>query len=316
MSKLFDIMYTGRGEIARLFRPLVGAEAAPSQPAAVGTTGNSPVSTPVPPPMHAGALAGSSFIGQVRTLALRIPAPSPLLPFEEGQWRPSEQYRILRTKIVQHAAQPRMIVISSPASGDGKSVSSINTAAALSLKAEAQVLLLDADFRKPSVHALLGLPDSPGLAEVLRGGRRLEEAVIRTREFPNLFVIPAGKPPDNPAELLDSPTWRALSTRLRELFRYVILDSPPVGAVADYDLIQAVCDGVILVVRPDHTNRQLCQRSLEAVPKAQLLGVLLNCVPEWSLARGAGAYYSYYAGENSYRSTLGNGREKQRHAGE
>ena len=312
MSKLFDIMYSGKGEIADLFRPLVGAETAPPQPTAAGTNGDTPPPAPAPVQARGGSPGRLSLAGQVRTLSLRIPAPSPLLPFEEGQWRPSEQYRILRTKIVQHVAQPRMIVISSPASGDGKSVSAINTAAALSLKVEAQVLLMDADFRKSSVHALLGLPESPGLAEVLRGACSLDEALVRTREFPNLFVISAGKPPENPAELLDSPAWQALSGRLRELFRYVILDSPPVGAVADYDLIQAVCDGVILVVRPDHTNRQLCQRSLETVPKTKLLGVLLNCVPEWSLARSAGGdYYYYYSGEKASQSSHHNEGERQ-----
>ena len=74
--------------------------------------------------------------------------PRPLLPFEEeGQWRPSEQYRILRTKISQHPKQPRLIAVSSPASGDGKSVTAINTAGALSLKSEGRVAPLDADFR-------------------------------------------------------------------------------------------------------------------------------------------------------------------------
>jgi Mrp family chromosome partitioning ATPase len=129
----------------------------------------------------------------------------------------------------------------------------------------------------------------------------LEEALVRTHEFPNLFVMPAGTTPANPVELLDSAAWQTLSSTLRGLFRYIILDSPPVGAVADYDLIQAVCDGVILVVRPDHTNRELCKASLATVPEAKLLGVLLNCVPDWSLARGGKAdHYYYYSGEKSY----------------
>jgi Mrp family chromosome partitioning ATPase len=72
-----------------------------------------------------------------------------------------------------------------------------------------------------------------------------------------------------------------------------------VGAVADYELIQAVCDGVILVVRPDHTNRQLCQKSLATVSKAKLLGVLLNCVSNWSLAGHAGSDYYYQSGEKT-----------------
>ena len=168
------------------------------------------------------------------------------------------------------------------------------------MKSEARVLLLDADFRKSAIHVQLGLPESPGLAEVLKGTCTLEEALVHTQEFPNLFVMSAGTHAGNPVELLDSPPWPALCARLRSLFRYVVLDSPPVGAVADYDLIQAVCDGVILVVRPDHTDRLLCQKSLENVPKAKFLGVLLNCVPDWSPARGVGADYYYYANEKVY----------------
>ena len=74
--------------------------------------------------------------------------------------------------------------------------------------------------------------------------------------------------------------------------------TPPVGAVADYELIQAVCDGVILVMRPDFTNRRLSQNALEFVPKAKFLGVLLNCVPNWAPGRQAGSDYYYYSGEN------------------
>jgi Mrp family chromosome partitioning ATPase len=85
------------------------------------------------------------------------------------------------------------------------------------------------------------------------------------------------------------------------MFRYVIIDSPPVGAVADYELIQAVCDGVILVLRPDLTNRHLCQSALDFVPKDKFLGVLLNCVPDWSPGRYAGSDY-YYSGEKAYGS--------------
>ena len=235
----------------------------------------------------------------IRTLRFRLPAPSPLLPFEEGQWRPSEQYRILRTKIVQHPKQPNLIVISSPESGDGKSVSAVNTAGALSLKSEGKILLLDADLRKSAIHTLLGLPESPGLADVLKGACTLDEALVHTQDFPNLFVLPAGAPVDNPVELLDSAAWQALCVRLRGLFRHVIVDSPPVGAVADYDLIQAACDGVILVVRPNHTDRRLCQKALDNLPKAKFLGVLLNCVPDWNPARHAGGDY-YYSGEKAY----------------
>src|SRR5262249_2151403 len=162
----------------------------------------------------------------VRTRSLRLPAPSPLLPFEDGHWRSSEQYRILRTKISQHPQQPRVIVVSSPAPGDGKSVTAINTAGTLSLKSEGQVLLLDADLRKSAIHTQLGLPEGPGLVDVIRGTVKLEEALVRVQEFPNLYVMSAGAPSDNPVELLDSAQWRGLCDSLRGLFRYVIVDSP------------------------------------------------------------------------------------------
>jgi capsular exopolysaccharide synthesis family protein len=301
MSKIFDMLTRGSGEIADVIRPLVEPQSEQyphvrmeTQSGAASPPKADAQATPQAPPDKAPPLAA------ILTLSLRLPSPSPLLPFEDGQWRPSEQYRILRTKISQHPKQPHLIVVSSPAPGDGKSVSAVNTAGALSLKSEGQVLLLDADLRKSAIHLLLGLPESPGLADVLKGTSTLEQAVVHIQEFPNLFVMSAGTPAGNPVELLDSAPWPDLCARLRSLFRYVILDSPPVGAVADYDLIQAVCDGVILVVRPDHTNRLLCQKSLENIPKTKFLGVLLNCVPDWSPAKGVGADYYYYSSEKVY----------------
>ena len=291
MSKIFETVTKARGEIPDLIRTFTDGGSQQSDDRAKRTGGLPTEPEPLP--------SESSPMREIRSIRLRVPAPSPLLPFENGYGRPSEQYRILRTKIVQHPNQPRFILVSSPASGDGKSITATNTAAALSLKSDARVLLVDADFRKPAIHTQLGLPEAPGLAEVLKGAARVEDALVRTQEFPNLFVISAGVPPPNPVELLDSTNWQAFCAKIRSLFRYVVVDSPPVGAVADYELIQAVCDGVILVVRPDHTNRQLCQKSLATVSKAKLLGVLLNCVSNWSLARHAGSDYYYQPGEKT-----------------
>ena len=287
MSNIVDMLKKGDGEIANAIRSMIGPPSEQRPPVAVEAA---PQAAPAAaPPLTA-----------IRALSLRLPAPSPLLPFEKGQQRPSEQYKILRTKIGQHPRQPHLIVVSSPAPGDGKSVSAINVAGALSMKSEGQVLLLDADLRKSAIHVQLGLPESPGLTDVLKGSCTLEEAMVHIPEFPNLFVMCAGAPAGNPVELLDSPQWPALCARLRALFRYVVVDSPPAGAVADYDLIQAVCDGVILVVRPDHTNRRLCQKSLESIPKAKFLGVLLNCVPDWSPSKSTGADYYYYSSDKVY----------------
>ena len=121
-----------------------------------------------------------------------------------------------------------MIVVSSAGPGDGKTVTAVNLAGALSLKADGDVLLIDADFRQSAVGTLLGLPGPAGLAQVLTGTRTLEGALIRAEQFPNLCILGAGNHPSNPSELLDSPGWRDLARTLRQMFRYVIVDSPPI----------------------------------------------------------------------------------------
>jgi len=249
--------------------------------------------------MEAGSRTAGSVVenalapAQIRTLTLNPARCSPVLPFDGGQSQVGDQYRILRTKITQHPKQPRFILISSPASGDGKSISAVNIAGVLSLNSDAKVLLVDADFRRSTIHTYLGLPAAPGLAEVLVGVCGVQQAVINSEELPNLYVLPSGNSPSSPAELLAGAQWPALCSRLRTLFRHVIVDSPPVEAVADYALIQEACDGVILVIRSDHTKRRTYREALRAVPKAKFLGVLLNSVPAWSLKRyGPADYYS------------------------
>ena len=303
MSRLFEMLRKSKGEIADVVRPLVDEQTGPPQVGGGFKSEGAPPAAPGAEAALESTAAVAPGLSRIRTLSLHVPAPSPLLPFEKGQWHPSEQYRSLRTKIGQHPMQPHLIVISSPDSGDGKSVTAINAAGALALKSEGEVLLLDADLRKSTIHKQLGLPQSPGLADILAGACTPEEALVRTREFPNLYVVTSGTPPANPVELLDSARWRALCAELREMFRYVIIDSPPVGAVADYELIQAVCDGVILVMRPDFTNRHLCKSALDFVPKAKFLGVALNCVPDWSPGRYDGSSYYYASGEKEYSST-------------
>jgi capsular exopolysaccharide synthesis family protein len=229
---------------------------------------------------------------QPRTLPLRLMETSPILPFQDD-WRASEQYRIVRTKLIQHPKQPRMIVVSSAGPGDGKSVTAANIAGVLALKSEANVLLMDADFRRSRVHVELGLPQGPGLADLLVGSCSLESALIRAEQLDHLYVLTAGTPRANPVELLDSSNWRKTCEHLRKLFRYIIVDCPPIGAMADYDLIQATCDGVIIVARPDHTNRDACMKALSLVAKDKMLGVLLNCVQDWFLTRKE-RYDGYY----------------------
>jgi receptor protein-tyrosine kinase len=235
-------------------------------------------------------------------LPLYLPAPSPLLPFDNSDSQADEQYRIARTKICHHPKSPRVLAISSAAPQDGKSVTAINLAGALSLKVETRVLLVDADFRRASVHKVLGVPRAPGLSDVLRGTCELQQAIVRTEQLPNLYVLAAGTTVETPVELLDSARWSNLCGIFREAFFHTVIDSPPFASVADYDLIESNSDGVVIVVRPDHTNRQLCRKVLETVPKEKLLGVIVNCIPKWFLGKFASpANYYYYSSASGYR---------------
>jgi capsular exopolysaccharide synthesis family protein len=248
------------------------------------------------PEFSAGAAAGEGSVATavaasrpklngIRKVPMQIGSPSPLLPFDQTHWYAGEQYRMIRTKILQHPARPQMMVVSSASSGDGKSVSAVNLAGALSLKTDSRVVLVDGDFRKPTIHTQLGIPKGPGLADVLNGSCTMEQAIVHIEQFPNLYVFTAGDSTTNPAELLDSAAWTEVCLQLRDLFGYVVIDSPPVGRVADYDLLQAACDAVVLVIRPDHTNRKLCYSALKMVSQKKLMGVLLNCADHWFLAK-------------------------------
>jgi capsular exopolysaccharide synthesis family protein len=295
VSKVFEALNRGQGEIPELVLATIGADSQPVSPAAeivglhaeeVGQPATAAHCQPLEPPRPA--------LEAVRMLPVRIALSTPLLPFDNTDPHASEQYRIVRTRIIQHPRQPRLVVITSAGPGDGKSVTAINLAGALSLKLEANVLLVDADFRRSNIHTQLGFSAAPGLAEVLKGECTLEAALIHVQQFRNLYVLPAGEATCNPAELLDASRWHPTCTALRNLFRYVIIDSPPIATVTDYDLIQAPCDGTILVARPDHTKRDACLAAIKIIPKEKLLGILLNCVSKWLLRQRSG--YSYYYG--------------------
>ena len=132
----------------------------------------------------------------------------------------------------------------------------------------------------------------PGLSDVLSGRATLDDALVRTKELSNLWILAAGEDIENPAELLDSQRWRALIDEVRSRFSYIVLDATPVAAVADYELVQIVSDGVIVVARPDHTERKHCLEVIASVPKEKSLGLILNCVEDWFLWKTP--TYGYY----------------------
>jgi capsular exopolysaccharide synthesis family protein len=292
MSKIFDALTKAGDDTSAILTSVFdGVTESRTAPELV-------MPTPEPEPPRAAAVPVEERmehrVDAVRSAPVRVSAIAPVFPLDDAHPQAAEQYRIIRTKLLQHSAQPRTIVVSSPSSGDGKTVTAVNTAACLALKEGAKVLLIDADLRRSSIADLLGLPAEPGLADVLAGRCVAAEAVTRLEQLPNLSVLTAGRRCGNPAELLDSVQWRALIEACRKEYRYIVIDATPVAAVADYELVQVVCDGIVVVVRPDHTDRKLFEKTLATIPKAKLIGAVINCAENWFLWKTHG--YGYYSG--------------------
>lgn len=244
----------------------------------------------------------SRFADTSRVIGLHISAASPLFPFDNEQQRvAAEQYRMIRTKILHHHDKPKFVLVSSPATGDGKTVTSINLAAAFALKEDTRVLLVDGDLRRSRISEALGIPASPGLADLLSGRADIRSALVRAEQLPNLFLLPAGRPGARAAELLESARWHLFIQQVRTNFSTIICDGPPIATVADYELLELACDGVIVVARPDHTRRPLCMKALNTVNEAKLMGVVINGVENWPLWKAP--EYSYYLEKDDVERT-------------
>jgi len=310
MSKLFEALQKASAsnqqtDISAVFLPGEVSEApvaaaplpAASEPAPVaGETArvNAEERAAVPPLPEAASVA-PEFVHSAepgyRSIKLQLQRQIPALPFDGSEPRAAEQYRIIRTRIAHHPRQPRICLVSSPSPGDGKTITTLNIAASLALKSGVTAVLVECDLRRSTIAARLGIPEEPGLAGVLEGTCKLDDAIVQVEEIPGFYVLPAGQAHANPTELLDSMRWGDVCADLRRKFQYAVLDSPPIGSVADYELLQNSADGVVVVVRPDHTNRARSRNAIESVPRDKLLGVVVNCAKEWFLHRPSNNYY-------------------------
>jgi protein-tyrosine kinase len=195
-----------------------------------------------------------------------------LAPFSPA----AEQYRSLRTRIaqVESAGQRRVILVTSPGTGDGKTVTAANLALTMAQEFQRQVLLVDADLRHARLHEVLGIAREPGLADVLAGQASLDEALVSLSEY-RVLALPAGKPHGRPTELLGSEPMRRLMEGLAHRFDRVVIDSTA-AHFADAGVLEPIVDGVLLVVRAGRTTRPAIARAVGLVPRAKLLGLVLN----------------------------------------
>jgi capsular exopolysaccharide synthesis family protein len=192
----------------------------------------------------------------------------------------AEHYRALRARIELRREEQRLqvIAVTSPGIGEGKTTTAINLAGALAQAREARVLLVDADLRRPSVGAQLGLDVSrtAGLADAIADPDRTLESVILRRLPLNLGILTAGTPSHAPYEALKSSRLATLFGEARRLFDYIIVDTPPLIPVPDCRLITQWVDGLILVVAAHRTPRRLLEEGLNLVEADKVLGLVFN----------------------------------------
>lgn len=228
-----------------------------------------------------------------------------IVSFHDASSPIGEQYKIIRTNLQSLRATRNLkaFAITSSIGGEGKTVTSVNLAIAMAHDLnDKKILLIDADMRKGKVAKYLGFNQTPGLCDILKGEVG-PDATFVSPSIDNLTVIPSGKTPKNPAELLGSKKMAGLLESLKARFDYIFIDTPPVMPVTDSCLLGALTDGVILVIQAGRTQRDIIkhaeQRLLQA--HANLLGYIMTNI-EYHLPQYLYRYVHKYSDESYAKS--------------
>jgi protein-tyrosine kinase len=205
----------------------------------------------------------------------------------------SEQYRTLRAKILQMQPEKglKTLLVASAGMSEGKTLTAINLALTMAQEIDLKVLIVDGDLRRPSVHRYLGTPHALGISDYLSHNCSLESIICSTN-LRNFSVVTAGTVAEKPAELLNSSRMDEFLSYAAQTFDWVILDSPPLVALADADVLASKVDGVVFVVRALQTPTSLFQKSMESLRARNVLGIVFNGDEDQEASKYA-AYYHY-----------------------
>jgi|CZKZ01.1.fsa_nt_gi capsular exopolysaccharide synthesis family protein len=241
----------------------------------------------------------------------------------EYSWKPSiqsfptladrgagvEQFRSLRSHIYQarYDAPLKTILIASGMPSEGKSFVAANLAVSLARNSIHNILLIDGDLRRPTLHTLLGAPNSPGLSNYLEGTAEMNDIMQRDRiagaaenasvgSISNLTFIPSGGSSDHSSELVANHRMEELITAASPYFDWILIDAPPVLAVSDAVELSRASDAVLLVARGSTTPYDVAQRAKAAFGTSRILGFVLNAVKD-APRKGSYNYNYYYSGE-------------------
>jgi capsular exopolysaccharide synthesis family protein len=214
---------------------------------------------------------------QFRSLPVSLPPDSKLICLTAQESFGAEKFRFLgvRLRQLQQTRPLKKLLITSTIPEEGKTTIAANLAAILARKQQPKVLLLEGDLRRPSLSTQFGLGKIPGLSEWLQGESRPIQHIYRL-EGSNLWLLPAGRPPENPLELMQSGRLSALFDQLSAWFDWIIIDSPPILPLADTSVWARLADGILLVTREGITKKRMLQQGLQALEQTKLLGAVVN----------------------------------------
>jgi capsular exopolysaccharide synthesis family protein len=203
-----------------------------------------------------------------------------------------DQLRSLAASLHQARSgrEMKVIAVTSSVSGEGKTLLAANLALTLSRSYMRQVLMIDADLRRPNLHRLFGTPSGDGIRSAIESVRDGRPVAVQ-EVGPRLALLPAGKPVRDPISVLASDAMQRLMAGANAAFDWIVLDTPPVGMLPDVGLLSSLSDAVLLVVESGRVRFDLVQRTVESIGADRIFGVVLNKVPEHEIVAAYGMHY-------------------------
>ena len=205
----------------------------------------------------------------------------------------ADRFRLLAARLRQRLGEKKTLLVTSALPEDGKSTTSLNLATVLADQGKRSVMLMEADLYRPGLTSQLGLRSWQGLAECLQGECE-PLAALRRIEPLGWYLMPAGRPVQNPTTLVHSERLAALVKGLAPRFDWILMDSPPANPVADILALKAKADGCVLVVRAGRTPREAVEETLQQLGREHVVGIVLNAVG--NLDKRYSKYYGKYYG--------------------
>ena len=270
-------------EVDGVSRDLFGVEMPERRPlravaALTASTAASPPPAPLPSELHTATTPAPPPAPREQSLFERIDANAAFKVVVDPNMTPAfrERYRQLAATLhhAQTSAGIKVVMIASAAVGEGKTLTATNLALTFSESYKRRVLLIDADLRRPSLHVMFGIDNSTGLSDGLSAA---VERPVRLRQLtPRLAILPAGLPTGDPMAGLTSERMRRILEEAREAFDWIVVDTPPVGLMPDANLLAAMVDGAVVVVKAESTPHDLVQRAVDAIGRTKVFGAVLN----------------------------------------